>query len=495
MTRTAGQTYRITQQPNQSLPDTDAFVDLLNNRGYHTPPQLDGFFSEGEVIVTRAPGRLDLMGGFADYSGAMVLEMPIAAAAHAAIQLSENREIQARSLPSNAHGQHRVFKISLDSFTGGRTTIQYDAACDLFSRDPLNGWAAYVLGAFIVLMREKNAVFKQGARILIQSVVPEAKGVSSSAALEVATMQAVLTAYGIEIEPREVPFLCQKVENLVAGAPCGVMDQMTAVCGEAGKLLALLCQPGEIVGTIEVPEDLKIWGLDSGIRHSIAGSDYTTVRTAAFMGYRIIAELAGLDCYKTNSESLVRVVDDRWNGYLANITPDEFATKFAPYLPERMSGGDFLHQYEGTTDPITKVVRDQVYPVLHATRHPIYEHSRVTRFVNLLQTTKDEKGAQALGQLMYQAHQSYTDCGVGSEQTDALVDLVRLAGPARGLYGAKITGGGSGGTVALLGNNDADAAVEDIAASYQKQTGQVATIISGSSPGAAAFGYMKLQIN
>ena len=59
-------------------------------------------------------------------------------------------------------------------------------------------------------------------------------------------MQAVTAAFGIDVEPREVALLCQKAENLVAGAPCGVMDQMTSACGEADSLLALLCQPAEL---------------------------------------------------------------------------------------------------------------------------------------------------------------------------------------------------------------------------------------------------------
>jgi len=88
--------------------------------------------------------------------------------------------------------------------------------------------------------------------------------------------------------------LCQKVENLIAGAPCGVMDQMTSACGEANQLLELLCQPADLKGTIRLPEELQIWGIDSGIRHSVGGSDYRTVRTAAFMGYRMIASFEGL---------------------------------------------------------------------------------------------------------------------------------------------------------------------------------------------------------
>src|SRR5437588_3773446 len=74
------------------------------------------------------------------------------------------------------------------------------------------------------------------------SAVPEGKGVSSSAALEVATMQALAAAYELNIAAEDLALLCQKVENLVVGAPCGVMDQMSVTCAEANRLLELLCQ-------------------------------------------------------------------------------------------------------------------------------------------------------------------------------------------------------------------------------------------------------------
>jgi L-arabinokinase len=93
-----------------------------------------------------------------------------------------------------------------------------------------------------------------------------------------------------------------------------------------------------------------------------------------------------------------------------------------------------------------------------------------------------------LGELMYQSHESYSACGLGTRETDLLVELVRSAGPSQGLYGARMTGGGSGGTVAVLGRRDATPAIEEIAAKYAQTTGHRPHIFSGSSPGAAAFG-------
>jgi L-arabinokinase len=339
-----------------------------------------------------------------------------------------------------------------------------------------------VAGVFLVLARERGTRFRNGARLLISSRVPEGKGVSSSAALEVATMSAVAAAFNLEIEPREIALLCQKVENLVVGAPCGVMDQMTAACGEAHQLLSLVCQPAELLGSIALPDDLAVWGLDSGTRHSIGGGDYGSVRAGAFMGYRIIADVAGSNA------------DQSWRGYLANVEPREFEEKFARHLPDAMLGAEFLERYGGTTDPVTTVERDRTYPIHAPAMHPIYENFRVKQFAELLQggsLSQEEK--IALGKLMYDSHASYSACGLGSRPTDLLVELVRATGVDQGLFGAKITGGGSGGTVAVLGDRNAETAVKNVADRYAALIGHEPYIFSGSSPGSAAFGHLIIR--
>lgn len=494
--------YRIVSGSTKGLADTAAFLELLNGLGAHGPRELREFFEEsGELFVTRAPGRLDLMGGIGDYSGSLVLQLPIAGAAHVALQVCESEEtLRVVSLPADSESspagdsdnQPRTFEMSLGDFLEEGRPVDYEAAASRFRQERESHWAAYVAGAFLVLMRERGVAFDRGARILIRSEAPEGKGVSSSAALEVATMCAVAAGYGVELSPRETAFLCQKVENLVACAPCGVMDQMTAACGVRGQLLALLCQPGELKGMVELPRELEVWGIDSGIRHSVGGSEYGTVRTAAFMGYRMIAEMAGLRAHETGAVGRVRVEDPKWGGYLANVTPSEFAELYAARLPVRVSGAEFLERYKGITDDVTSVNPSRDYPVLRASAHPVYEHARVKAFAGVLKDWRGVGQAEELGALMYGSHESYTACGLGSEGTDELVRLVCETGGARGLYGAKITGGGSGGTVAVLGRAGARAAVEAVAAEYGRRTGHRALVISGSSPGAGVFGCMKL---
>lgn len=429
------------------------------------------FAHDREILVARAPARLDVIGGVADYSGSLVLEWPLAAATFVAIQ----RERDAKLVMVSGE---RVAEASLPKLL----SLRYADALAYFGADPERRWAAYVAGAFIVLSRECNANFADGARMLVVSSVPEGKGVSSSAALEVAAMTAICAAYGVVLEPRQLALLCQKVENLIAGAACGVMDQMTAALGQAGRLLSLLCQPAEIQGCFELPHGLAFWGIDSGIRHAVGGAEYSVVRAATFMGRRILEELTGspLD-------------------YLANMTPADFAA-LAPGLPERISGRDFLERYGSTADPITTIDPERTYPVRGAAAHPVHEHARARMFAELLSPcgggqgiASREERAACLGALMYQSHDSYSACGLGCGGTDVLVSMLHRAGSRAGIYGAKITGGGRGGTVAILGRTDSGPLVNSIAAEYAEESGVVSRVFAGSSSGSADCGVCTLR--
>ncbi len=230
------------------------------------------------------------MGGIADYSGALVLQWPIREATRVALLPWPERRL---SITSVGHGgAERHCDVPLDLIADPQRP--YGDVRAWFAGDPARHWAAYVAGVFHVLAREHGVRFRNGAAILIQSDVPEGKGVSSSAAIEAATMEAVVEAWRVSIEPRMRAVRCQQVENLIVGAPCGVMDQMASICGEANSLMALLCQPAEFQGSVPLPDGLAVWGIDSGIRHAVTGADYGAVRIGAFMGYRILAALAGL---------------------------------------------------------------------------------------------------------------------------------------------------------------------------------------------------------
>ena len=490
--------YEIVRGNGYDLPDVGAFVETLGALESHPAPEVRGLFDpRAEVVIARAPGRLDVMGGIADYSGSLVLELPTAEATLVALQRAAGGEARLLRVVTLSDDRSRasLFEMPLSDFERpGGEPVEYEEARAYFGRDPGRHWAAYVAGVFLVLMRERGARFAGGARLLVSSRVPLGKGVSSSAALEVAAMSAVAAGYGLDVGARELALLCQRVENLIVGAPCGVMDQMTSACGEENRLLALLCQPAELLGTITLPDDLAAWGLDSGVRHSVGGGDYGSVRVGAFMGYRIIAELAGLRVGRAGEA--VRVEDPRWGGYLANLAPSEFESRFAARLPQSVEGGDFLARYGGTTDAVTRVEPGRTYAVRVPTAHAVYEHFRVRAFAELLGGAGGEAGGrrrELLGELMYQSHASYGACGLGSGGTDRLVELVREAGPGQGLYGAKITGGGSGGTVAVLGRRGAGGAVAEVARRYAGETGHVPHVFGGSSPGSASFGHIRVR--
>lgn len=449
------------------------------------------------LVVARAPGRLDLMGGIADYSGSLVLELPLAAAAYVVAQATPDAAITMRSLQAAGIDAATNVTIPFADLAPNGTPLAYNAAQLLLSAAPATQWAAYIAGALVVLGHERGVRINRGVRVLIDSHVPPGKGVSSSAAIEVAAMQAICALYELKPAGRELALLCQKVENLVVGAPCGVMDQMTAACGAQDALLALRCQPAELEPPVMLPPELEIWGIDSGIRHAVSGADYGSVRIGAFMGYRIIADLAGLNINpREQNRPQVTVDDPRWQGYLANLTPSEWEQHYRMRVPEHLDGAAFLARYNGTTDAVTTVDPARTYAVRQPTAHPIYEHYRVQLFRALLTTgAADEEQRRLLGELMFQAHASYSACGLGSDGTDHLVEQVRTTGLAHGLYGAKITGGGSGGTVAILGRRGAAAAVRAIAERYEQATGRATTVLSGSSPGAEAFGVVWLASN
>lgn len=454
-----------------------------------------GYFRRDDpVFISRAPGRLDLMGGIADYSGSLVLELPLAAATLVAAQLSRDRMVRVHTQANSAIGQASSAEFSLDAMDAAIAAPDYSTGHSTFTHDGRLRWVAYVVGTMLVLGRERSVRFFEGLRIFVDSAVPAGKGVASSAALEVATMQAVCAAYEVDIEGHELAILCQKVENLVVGAPCGIMDQMTSACGEENRLLALLCQPAEIVGQVALPEGLEIWGIDSGVRHEVGGADYGAVRVGAFMGYRIVAELAGL-AVTDRGDGHVDVVDPRWRGYLANLSPDEWSREFCDRVPLEMDGAMFLERYHGITDRVTRVDPSRVYAVRLPTEHPILENDRVAKFQRLLESgPRAESQRAALGALMYESHGSYSACGLGSSGTDRLVEMVRATGRENGLYGAKITGGGSGGVVAVLARAGSKSVVGEVASEYSRETGRAATVLGGSSRGAVAFGSMRVDL-
>lgn len=479
----------------EKVPGTRAMIELVRAAMRGEVDAARGLFDPARPVrLARAPGRLDVMGGIADYSGSLVLQWPIREATFAVAQASVAEGLRIVSLGATGADADRALEVPAADLQG-LLQGDYAAARAYFADDPARHWAAYVAGVVLVLARERGLHQLPGLAVLVRSEVPEAKGVSSSAALEVAAMQSVAAVLGVEhVHGTDLARFCQLAENYVVGAPCGIMDQMASALGQQDHLLSLLCQPAEVRGYLRLPSSIAFWGIDSGIRHAVTGSDYTSVRAGAFMGYRMIAAKAGLPMSPApDGDGRVLQVDDpRWGGFVANLSVAEFDREFAADLPETIAGAEFLAHYSGTTDPVTRVEPGRTYAVRQPTAHPICEHDRVRRFGEWLVSDPDEHALMRMGELMVGSHRSYSACGLGSDGTDQLVEMVLEAGPKAGLYGAKITGGGSGGTVAILGRADAGAEVEAIARRYAAESGREPYVFAGSSPGAMRFGTIEV---
>lgn len=444
----------------------------------------DMFSAAAPIYIARAPGRLDLMGGNDDYSGGMVFEATIREATWAAAQQRCDNDIVLVNPQMREHGWRERVEFSLDELADA------EQVRSLVNRSPEIRWTAYVLGVFFWLKRHRRSEMQCGMTVLIESDVPLNKGVSSSAAVEVAVMKAAGKAYGLDLCGVELAEACQWVENVIAESACGIMDQIAVVLGEEGCVLPLVCQPCLPRPLVRLPKGLTCWGIDSGVRHQVSGVEYEAARAAGFMGYKLICDREGLAVEQDHGTTIPRYTDARWNGYLANLSPSQFRA-FEEHLPVTMTGAEYLAGGQTHVDPFTKMRPEVTYRVRACTRYAVEENHRVQLFAELARGMSDgftADGAALLGELMYASHHAYTETGLGCDKTDRLVELARLQGAERGIFGAKITGGGGGGTVAVLGRADVETAFAEIVAAYRQATGIEAYVFRGSSPGADRFG-------
>lgn len=441
------------------------------------------------IRVSRAPGRLDVMGGIADYTGSLVCEMPLDRAAAVALQERDDRQIQVFSF--NLYDAHKpfTFRIPLDAL------IQFRA--EVLRREfaePGRKWAAYLAGCVFALHSNglidlSNPAIK-GLNLALYSTVPLGAGVSSSAAIEVATMMNLVEHFDLRdrLDGMKVAELCQQVENHLVGVPCGIMDQVASCLGQAGLFLRMVCQPHELQPALHLPAGVRVVGINSGVKHDVGGPAYSRTRCAAFMGHRIILETMR----QLGAEAGRKLIADPMRGYLANLDPDDYKAFFRPSIPRTMLGREFLDRYGSTIDPVTTIEPEIEYAIQPATDHHVLEARRVRRFAEFIEQAGKEHASSRgsaldrAGHLMYASHQSYTmDALLGAPECDLLVQMLRQRERA-GFYGAKITGGGSGGTVAVLANASpkVDEAIAEILFEYERETGKKPDLFVGSSQGA-----------
>jgi galactokinase len=281
------------------------------------------------------------------------------------------------------------------------------------------------------------------------------------------------------------------VENTIAGAACGIMDQAAVITGKAGHVMPMICQPCLVEELIRLPEALRVWGVDSGVSHQVTGIEYEAARAAAFMGYKIICDHEGILVSSEKGVEIPRYTDPVWNGYLANLSVSEFRGKYQQLLPVKMFMEEFLDEHQFHPDPFTPLRPGVAYPVLANTKYAVEENQRVMIFSELSRgaaQTSSKRAYQMMGEVMYRSHVAYTECGLGSTATDHLVELCRQEGMAQGIYGAKITGGGAGGTVAILASKDAGETIHRIVRQYSASGHGEPYLFEGSSDGADTFG-------
>ena len=464
---------------NQSLPfEVSEFENLLRKPN-SDPTGFAGFFNSGEVWVARVPARLDVMGGIADYSGANVCEAVLGRGMLMAVQARNDRTLRIRSAQVGPRSLPVETRIPLDYFTSGDLVGNYAQVRELCHANPIAAWAAYIGGSIFTLLKEESVKLPYGFSFLLLSAVPMNVGIGSSAAVEIGTLSCLNAYLDLKLDGARIARLAQMAENHVVGAPCGIMDQIAVASGRESKLTHILCRPGAIVGEVEIPSGTGFVGINSMVRHSVAGNAYGNVRIGAFMGKKIINEIRA----KTGRAAV---------NYLTEISSAEFANEYEKEIPESILGSDFLKKYKTHDDPVTTVQPDATYRVVGPARHPVGENERVLKFIAALNAAKsgDEKALVTAGELMYAAHDSYRDnCKLSVPEVNFIVEAVRKRGPAQGLYGAKITGGGTGGTIAVFGKTAALAEhIPQIATEYSRRVGEMPDIFEGTSPGAIEFG-------
>jgi galactokinase len=349
-----------------------------------------------EPAIFAAPGRVNLIGEHTDYAEGFVMPAAIDFATLAAISPRADGKIV---IYSENFGEELSFETAALPTHAGRH------------------WSDYPLGVVSILLAEGHAI--PPFSLSLWGDVPLGSGLSSSAALEVATALAVLSLSGASIPGPALARLCQRAENEFVGANCGIMDQFISVNGKANHALLLDCRDLSFK-LAPIPANVALIIANTMVKHSIAGGDYKTRRAESEAACAIIAS-------------------------------------HRPGVP-------FLR--DATLEDLDKWGHEMAPKSLLRARHVISENLRTQAAASAL-----AKGDMAeLGRLMAEAHRSYSQDFEGScVEADLMVEL---ANQLSGLIGARLTGGGFGGcTINLVEQDKAKAFAEELGKRYAAKTG------------------------
>ncbi len=444
-----------------------------------------GLEKNGRVIITRAPARLDVMGGIVEYCGGNVLGLTLERSAVVGCQAKLDRQLSVLSFDAPAQGYQSVRQIAIDDFYTDGNLKSYEEVQPLFARSPQTAWTGYVLGGFFALLKEGGVDrLPHGAAVIIKSNIPVEAGIGSSAAIGVATLTAINHLYELKLSALEIAQIGQIVENRIVGVPCGAMATITVAAGQRDSLLSILCQPDQILETVHLPPNTRLIGIHSRAKRGSTSSAHLDARTAAFMGLTILQ----------NTLDLEELCDN----YLCRLSIKEFRQKCWKVLPARLKGEDFIHRYGETVDPLTKVEPQKVYAVRSRVEHLIYEHARVQRFIEHLKKANANPRhlhhhLMEAGKLMFASDwSSRFRAGLGLPEVEQIVRSIRKVGVRGGFYGARMTSTGS--TVAVLCHGDVSNAMIQILSAYKLAWGLDAESFMGSSSGAFEFGHVILRL-
>ncbi|OEV05305.1 galactokinase [Streptomyces oceani] len=354
--------------------------------------------------VWAAPGRVNLIGEHTDYNDGFVLPfaLPHATRVHAARRDDGLLRLYSADTPDG------VVTLSLDTLKPGDT----------------DGWAAYPAGVAWALRAAELPV--GGADLYVESTVPTGAGLSSSAALEVATALALNDLYGLDLPRDRLARLCQRAENDFVGMPCGIMDQMASACGTEGHALYLDTRD---MTSRQVPFDLETEGLrllvvDTRVRHELADGEYAKRRAGCEEGARRLGVPALRD-----------VPYAQLAGALERLEKPGAGVDAGPAAAVRAEPDTAAAQRGDTAGP-DPAVRDLV-------RHVVTENQRVAETIRLLEHGRP----RAAGPLLNAGHASLRDdFRISCRELDLVVDTATAAGA----LGARMTGGGFGGSAIVL---------------------------------------------
>jgi galactokinase len=346
-------------------------------------------------IAIVAPGRVNLIGEHVDYNGGFVLPMAIN---RQVVMVGGAAEGRVASFHSSA--QNQTARISLD-----------DTLCP---GEP--AWSNYPRG--VIAGFKERGISIPGFAAVIEADLPLGGGLSSSAALEVATCRFLESLTSCSLTELECIELCQRAEHVYAGVPCGIMDQYVVTAARQGHALLLDCQSLEARHVPLSEAEVALIITHSGVTHELGRGEYARRRA---------------DCERAAAQLGLRS--------LRQASPSD------------------LEAAANRLDPLA----------LRRARHVIGEIDRTQQFAACL-----ARGdwVQA-GELMVASHHSLRDdYEVSCAELDELVAIARELGGAEGVYGSRLTGAGFGGcTVTLVRRADAESIRHQMAAAYQKKTG------------------------